>query len=122
MFEPFYKCLHAEVLALAVAWEEALDEVMAALAYAEQSGNRYWNAQLLKLQGDFQQVLCLPPAIVEHSYQHAIAVARDQGGRMLELPRSNRPGRPLAAPGEAGRGVPALAAGLRLVHRRLRNS
>ena len=39
MFEPHSRSLLAETLALAGEWEEALDEVTEALAYAEECGN-----------------------------------------------------------------------------------
>jgi adenylate cyclase len=79
------KSLLAETLALADEWEEALDEVTEALAYAEECGNCFWNAHLLKLQGDYMQALSLPAQEVEACYQRAIATARRQGARSLEL-------------------------------------
>jgi predicted ATPase len=69
--EPFSRSLLAETLALAGKWEEALDEVTAALAYAEECGNCFWNAHLLKLQGDFLQALSASGAQVETCYQRA---------------------------------------------------
>ena len=62
-----------------------MDEVTEALAYAEECGNRYWNAHLLKLQGDYMQALSLPAQEVEACYQRAVATARRQGARSLEL-------------------------------------
>jgi predicted ATPase len=85
MFEPYYRSLLAETLALADEWEEALDEVTEALAYAEECGNCFWNAHLLKLQGDYMQALSLPAQEVEACYQRAIATARRQAAKSLEL-------------------------------------
>ena len=85
MIEPFHRSLLAETLALAGEWEEALDEVTAALAYAEECGNVFWNAHLLKLQGDYMQALSLSTEEVEACYQRAIATAQHQGAKSLEL-------------------------------------
>jgi hypothetical protein len=57
----------------------------AALAYAEECGNCFWNAHLLKLQGDFLQALSASGAQVETCYQRAITVARNQRARSFEL-------------------------------------
>lgn len=85
MFEPYHRSLLAEALALAGELEEALDQVTTALAYAEESGNCYWNAHLLKLKGDFLLALVASADEVERWYQQAIATARQQGAKSLEL-------------------------------------
>jgi tetratricopeptide (TPR) repeat protein len=85
MYEPHSRALLAETLALAGEWEEAMDEVTEALAYAEECGNVFWNAHLLKLQGDYLQALSLPAAKAEACYRRAIAVAQRQGAKSLEL-------------------------------------
>jgi len=85
LLEPYNRSLLAETLALAGDFEYALDEVTAALAYAEECGNCFWNAQLLKLQGDYRQMLSLPVSEAEACYQRAIAVAQRQGAKSLEL-------------------------------------
>lgn len=85
MFEPHSRSLLAETLALAGEWEEALDEVTEALAYAEECGNAFWNAHLLKLQGDYMQALSLTAEEAEACYQRAIATAQQQGAKSLEL-------------------------------------
>jgi adenylate cyclase len=83
--EPHNRSLLAETLALAGEWEEALDEVTAALAYAEECGNYFWNAHLYKLQGDFLHALSYSPQEVEAYYQRAIDTAHRQGAKSLEL-------------------------------------
>ncbi len=83
--EPYNRSLFAETLARAGEWEEALDEVTTALTDAEQTGNCFWNAHLLKLQGDFLQALSFSAADVEACYQRAIITARGQGAKTLEL-------------------------------------
>jgi len=85
MFEPYCRSLLAETLALAGELEDALDEVTAALVYAEECGNCYWNAHLLKLKGDFLQTLSASAGEVEMWYQQAITTARQQGAKSLEL-------------------------------------
>lgn len=85
MFEPFWRALLVETLALAGKVEEALEEVTATLAYGEESGNCYWNAHLLKLKGDLLQELAVSAEEVEVWYQRAIATARHQEARSLEL-------------------------------------
>jgi tetratricopeptide (TPR) repeat protein len=83
--EPHYRSLLAETLALAGEWEEALDEVIAVMAYAEECGNCFWNAHLLKLKGDLLQALSYSTGEVEACYQQAIDTARQQGAKTLEL-------------------------------------
>ncbi len=85
MYEPYYRSLLAETLALAGEWEEAMDEVTGALADAEECGNVFWNAHLLKLQGDYMLALSLSADEVEACYQRAIATAQQQGAKSLEL-------------------------------------
>lgn len=85
MFEPYYRSLLAETLALAGEPEGALDEVTAALVYTEECGNCYWNAHLLKLKGDFRQALSASADEVELWYQRAITTAQQQGAKSLEL-------------------------------------
>lgn len=84
-FEPHYRSLLAETLALAGSWEEALDEVTDVLVYAEECGNCFWNAHLFKLKGDFMQALSYSTQEVEACYQQAINMARRQGAKTLEL-------------------------------------
>ena len=85
MFEPHSRSLLAETLALAGEWEEALDEVTEALTYAEECGNTFWNAHLLKLQGDYMLALSLSTDEAEACYRRAIATAQQQGAKSLEL-------------------------------------
>ncbi|MCE7988958.1 MAG: hypothetical protein DYG89_48000 [Caldilinea sp. CFX5] len=85
MFETYYRSLLAETLALAGEREEALEQVTAALAYAEERGSCYWNAHLLKLKGDFLLALAASTDEVEEWYQQAIVTARRQGAKSLEL-------------------------------------
>ena len=85
MLEPYSRAMLAEALALAGEHREALDEVNAGIAFANEMGNVYWNAQLLKLKGDLLQTLGAPDREVEDWYQRALTLARSQNARSLEL-------------------------------------
>lgn len=85
MFEPYWRSLLAEALALAGDTGEALSEVDQALAYADESGNVYWSAHLLKLKGDLLQAQSAADHEVERWYQQAINTAQTQQARSLEL-------------------------------------
>jgi tetratricopeptide (TPR) repeat protein len=84
-FEPYWRSLLAETLALAGEPSEALSEVDQALAYADESGTVYWSAHLLKLKGDYLQAQSAPDQEVERWYQQAIDTAQSQRARSLEL-------------------------------------
>lgn len=85
MLEPFWRTLLVETLALAGERETAFDEATAILAYTEECGNRFCNAHLLKLKGDLLLACAAPADEVEPWYQQAIATARQQGAKSLEL-------------------------------------
>jgi predicted ATPase len=84
-FEPYWRSLLAEALALAGQFGEALDEVENALAFAEATENGYWNAHLLKLKADYLLAQQFAADEVESWYERAVATARRQGARSLEL-------------------------------------
>ncbi len=86
----FYTChlailteLYLQVGDLAAA-KAMLDE---ALAVSEASDERLWDAELFRLQGNLLQAQGAPASVVERSYQQALAIAREQQARSLELPR-----------------------------------
>jgi class 3 adenylate cyclase/predicted ATPase len=61
-------------------------EAKAALVDGEETGNRWWRAELLRLCGDLQRSGSAPDgAAAEQSYRRAIAVARGQRAKSLEL-------------------------------------
>jgi adenylate cyclase len=66
-------------------YRNSSSEVEQALAYADESGNVHWSAQLLKLKGDFRQAQAAPDQEVEWWYQQAIGTAQTQHARSLEL-------------------------------------
>ncbi|MCE7982763.1 MAG: hypothetical protein DYG89_16385 [Caldilinea sp. CFX5] len=85
MLEPFWHMLLVETLALAGEREAALDEATAILVYTEECGNCFCDAHLLKLKGDLLLALAASAGEVETWYQQAIATARHQGAKSLEL-------------------------------------
>jgi DNA-binding XRE family transcriptional regulator/tetratricopeptide (TPR) repeat protein len=85
LFASYNRGLLAEVLALTGEHEEAIDEVDTGLVFANETGNMYWSAHLLKLKGDLLQALGAPDSETEAWYQHALALARAQCARSLEL-------------------------------------
>ena len=85
MFEPFWRAVLAETLALAGQLEEAMDEVDTTLKYADECGNTYWSAHLLKLKGDFLGTLAGSDDESETCYAQALVLARTQGAKILEL-------------------------------------
>ena len=85
MLEPYSRALVAESLALAGEHREAIKEVDAGIAFANDKGNVYWNPQLLKLKGDSLRALAAPDSDVEAWYLRAKALAHAQHARSLEL-------------------------------------
>jgi tetratricopeptide (TPR) repeat protein len=84
-FETYWRSMLAETLALAGDIHMALSEVDAALTYADESGNVYWSAHLLKLKGDYVFARSGSAVEAEAWYRCALEVARSQGARSLEL-------------------------------------
>jgi hypothetical protein len=62
------------------------DEAEAALAGSEEIGNRWWRAEFLRLRGDLQRRgTAVAPRAADRFYRDAIAVARGQQAKSLEL-------------------------------------
>jgi predicted ATPase/DNA-binding winged helix-turn-helix (wHTH) protein len=70
---------------------EGLAAVAEALAAAEQTGQRYWDAELHRLRGTL--MLGAAPRSAESSLRQAIETARRQGARSLELRAATSLGR-----------------------------
>ena len=73
-------------------------------------GERYWEAELYRVKGE----LLLACATAQHaeaetSLQQALDVARRQQAKSLELRAATEPEPPVAAPGQAHRGIRLLA-------------
>ena len=88
LFEPYHKALLADVCLAAGDRAAALRLVEDAMRFAEESGVRFWDAELLRLKGKLLARLSpggAGPQEVEACYQGALAIARGQQARSLEL-------------------------------------
>ena len=84
--EPGFLGLLADALALTGAIDDGLKVLAEALAAAAASGARGADAELHRLRGDLLRRLPSPEfAEVEACFRRALAVAREQGTRGLEL-------------------------------------
>jgi tetratricopeptide (TPR) repeat protein len=74
----------AEVRMARVEAEDGLDTIEEAFVFAEQTGERYLEAELHRLRGE---LLLLEPRVeaATHAFERALAIARRQGARSLEL-------------------------------------
>jgi tetratricopeptide (TPR) repeat protein len=84
-FEPYWRSVLAETLLLAGELKEANDEITAALSFADETGNTYWSAHLLKLKGDVAFALSGIEAEAEAWYCRALDLAKAQGAKSLAL-------------------------------------
>jgi predicted ATPase len=88
LFEPYHKALLAEACFAAGDGTTALRLVEDAMRFADESGVRFWDAELLRLKGTLLGQLSQQAADtqeVEACYRGALEVARSQGARSLEL-------------------------------------
>jgi len=95
---------------------EAQGTVATALAVAAQMGQSFFDADLYRLDGDLLRALGGPADEAAARYHRALAIARKQGARSLELRA------PVARSGQARRSARPTCARVRLVHRRLRDA
>jgi TOMM system kinase/cyclase fusion protein len=83
---PYLLALLAEALATKGRIEEGLSTLAEALALVEKSGERWWQAELYRLQGELLLQRARPDVSeAEAALQHALDVARRQQARSLEL-------------------------------------
>ncbi len=86
LWEPFFRGLVAEALALAGEVDQGLAELDQALAKSTLSGEKWADAELHRLRGD---LICrLPRADLdnaESSFRAALSIAREQGTKGFEL-------------------------------------
>jgi predicted ATPase len=117
---PYYKALLSEAHLAAGEAPAGLELLEEAMHFAEESGARYWDAQLMRLKGTLLAELGRgSPQEVEGCYLDSLAVARSQQARSLELRAATSLARPLARPRQAHRGSRSARADLRLVHGRV---
>jgi predicted ATPase len=86
MHRPYHLSLLAETMRHSDKAEEGLQVVDEALAVVEETGERWWEADLHRLRGDLLLSLSTQNAAgAEAEYGTAVTTARRQGARMLEL-------------------------------------
>lgn len=109
---PYYRSILAEVEAAHGRVDVALAHLDGCLRFAEEHGDRYYVAELLRLQGVF--LLRREPTAgeaAEHCFRQALSVSRSQGARLAELRATVDLCRLLRAQGRASE-ARALLAGL----------
>ena len=101
LFVPFFQGLLAEIEAEAARREEALARIDAALALANETGERWTDAFLHRIRGEI--LLKRDPANTapaEEAFLTAIAIAQQQKARSFELRAATEPGAALARSGQ----------------------
>ncbi|HEX4948909.1 MAG TPA: protein kinase [Blastocatellia bacterium] len=85
LFRALYYCVLAELCGKAGQLDEGFAALAEAQAAVEQSQERWWAAELHRVRGELLQQRGGAAAEVEISLQQAIALAREQGAKSLEL-------------------------------------
>jgi predicted ATPase len=83
---PYFLALLAEEYGKVDQKEEELSVLAEALALVHRSGDRYWEAELHRLKGEMLLIQAIPDkAQAETCFQQALAIARRQEAKALEL-------------------------------------
>jgi predicted ATPase len=83
---PYFRSLLAEVHGRSGAVNEALDLITEALDRVEETGERWFEAELHRMMGELMQRLPKPdPIAADARFGHAAATARQQGAKLWEL-------------------------------------
>jgi predicted ATPase len=88
---PYFRSLLAELHGHAGAVNDGLDAVTEALDRVEETGERWFEAELQRIMGEL--MLRLPrsdPTAAEARFEHAAATARQQGAKLWELRAATR--------------------------------
>jgi predicted ATPase len=91
LYEPYFLGLQAEAYGRSGAVQEGLDLVAKALDRVEETGERWFEAELHRMIGEL--MLRLPrsdPTAAEARFAHAAATARQQGAKLWELRATTR--------------------------------
>jgi predicted ATPase len=91
LYEPYFLGLQAEAHGRSGAVEEGLDLIAEALDRVEETGERWFEAELHRMMGEL--MLRLPrsdPTAAEARFQQAASVARQQGAKLWELCAATR--------------------------------
>jgi hypothetical protein len=101
----------AEILRAARRPADALETVRASLAHSSETGIRFWDADLLRIEGEIllQRDLEADPDAAEWLLAQAVETAREQGARSLELRAATSLARLWWRRGEPERGRELLA-------------
>jgi class 3 adenylate cyclase/predicted ATPase len=82
----YFQSILAETLACDGRYDEALSELDTAIKLSAKSGDRFWDAEILRLQGAYSlQNAKLDESAVEQKFLQALDVARTMNARSLEL-------------------------------------
>jgi class 3 adenylate cyclase/predicted ATPase len=101
----------AELCCLAGAWDEGLDAIASALTHAEETGERYYEAEAFRMKGELLRARGgSAPAEAETCFRKAITVSRDQHARTWELRASIGLARLWRDTGRAAEGLRTLTA------------
>ena len=118
---PYLLALLGEVYAKMGQHEKGRNALTEARAIVDKTGERFWEAELYRLEGELTLQCILPsPELsfpeAEASFHKALEVARRQEAKSLELRAAMSLGSSLAAAGQEGRGSKAVGRDLQLLH------
>lgn len=82
---PYYLSLLAEMHAHDGQYDEGIAALDEALAITAETGEHLWDAETHRLRGEFMLAVERDPLEVETEYHQALAIARQQQARSLEL-------------------------------------
>ncbi|MGL3109706.1 hypothetical protein [Bradyrhizobium sp. BR 1432] len=86
VYEPHFLGLQAEALGRSGAVEDGLDLIAKALDRVEETGERWFEAELHRIKGELMLWLPRPdPTAAEAQFGHAAATAHQQGAKLWEL-------------------------------------
>ncbi|MEZ4869961.1 MAG: AAA family ATPase [Caldilineaceae bacterium] len=84
-FCSYFRSLLAEAYACVEQYADAIKALDQALSYVERNGEGIWHPELVRLRGEYLAAQGAPMHEVEAYYQQAIAIARQQASKSLEL-------------------------------------
>jgi predicted ATPase len=86
LYEPYFLGLQAEAHGRSGSVEEGLDLLVKALDRVEETGERWFEAELHRMMGELMLRLSkADPTAAESRFGHAVATARQQGAKLWEL-------------------------------------
>ena len=81
----YFLCLLAEAHMRQGEWAQSMDALAQAQAFANETDERYWEAERQRLSGELLLLQGHAPEQAEHYFMQALAKALDQSARSLEL-------------------------------------